>query len=87
MNNPATDRRIGFVGILVENPDQSYHQLNDILHEFAPVIVGRLGLPYKERNLSIISLIVDGTTDDIGAFTGKLGQMPGISVKTGFAKI
>lgn len=87
MNEHAYDRRIGFVGILVENPDQSYHQLNDILHEFASVIVGRLGLPYKERNLSIISLIVDGTTDTIGAFTGKLGQMPGISVKTGFAKI
>ena len=87
MSNPTTDRRIGFVGIIIEKPDQSYNRLNEILHEHAAIIVGRLGLPYRERDLSIISLIVDGTTDDIGAFTGKLGQLPGVSVKTGFAKL
>jgi len=86
MNNPANDRRIGFVGIIIENPEKSYNQLNDILHEHGSIVVGRLGVPYRDRNLSIISLIVDGTTDNIGALTGKLGQVPGISVKTGFAK-
>ena len=87
MNNPTTDRRIGFVGIIIEKPDKSYNRLNEILHEHATIVVGRLGLPYRERDLSIISLIVDGTTDDIGAFTGKLGQLPDVSVKTGFAKL
>ena len=87
MTKPPQDRRIGFVGIIVQNPEQSYHQLNEVLHEHASVIVGRQGIPYRERSLSILSLIVDGTTDDIGALTGKLGQLPGVSVKTGFAKL
>ena len=50
------------------------------------LIIGRLGVPYRERQLSIISLIVDGTTDEIGALTGKLGQLKSVSVKTSFAK-
>jgi len=80
------ERRIGFVGIIVYNREDAYQQLNEILHEFSSIIIGRLGLPYRERNLSIISLIVDGNTDEIGAMTGKIGQLPGVTIKTGFAK-
>ncbi len=87
MSIHSTDRRIGFIGIIISDPENSYHQLNDILHKHAAIIVGRQGIPYRERNLSIISLIVDGSTDDIGALTGKIGQLPNVTVKTGFAKL
>jgi putative iron-only hydrogenase system regulator len=57
-------------------------RVNEILHEHAGIIVGRLGIPYKERKISAIALIVDGTTDQIGAMTGKLGNIPGVKVKS-----
>ena len=50
--------------------------------EHANIIVGRMGIPYHERGLSVISLIVDGTTDEIGALTGKLGNIPSVKVKS-----
>ncbi len=87
MDNHPQERRIGFVGIIINEPKNSYNKLNEILHFYSSIIVGRLGIPYRERNLSIISLIVDGNTDEIGALTGKLGQLPGVTIKTGFAKL
>lgn len=84
--NPALQRRIGVVSIIVYSPDIVYQKLNEILHQYGSLIIGRLGLPYRERHLSIIALIVDGTTDEIGALTGQLGQLENISVKTSFAK-
>lgn len=86
MTDQNKERRIGFVGIIVYDREHAYQKLNDILHEFSSIIIGRLGLPYRERNLSIISLIVDGNTDEIGAMTGKIGQLSGVTIKTGFAK-
>jgi putative iron-only hydrogenase system regulator len=50
------------------------------------MIIGRMGLPYRERNVSVISLIVDGTTDELGALTGKLGNLPKVTVKSALAK-
>lgn len=87
MNPQATHPRIGFVGIIVYKRENAYQNLNDILHKFSSIIVGRLGLPYRERNFSIISLIIEGTTDEIGALTGQLGQLPDVTIKTGFAKL
>jgi putative iron-only hydrogenase system regulator len=81
-----SNQRLGVVAIFVYNRED-FNRLNSILHDYSALIVGRLGLPYRERNLSIISLIVDGTTDEIGAMTGKIGQIPNISVKTAFAKL
>ncbi|NMA52698.1 MAG: CopG family transcriptional regulator, partial [Peptococcaceae bacterium] len=57
-------------------------RINTILSEYGEIVVGRMGVPYRERNLSIISLIVDGSTDEIGAMTGKLGALQGVKVKT-----
>ncbi|HDQ44679.1 MAG TPA: CopG family transcriptional regulator [bacterium] len=82
----TADRRIGIVSIIVYEPDSAYQELNRILHEFGEIIIGRLGLPYRERGLSIIALIVDGTTDEIGAMTGRIGQLASVTVKTSFAK-
>lgn len=80
------EKRIGVVGIIVEKKDY-IARLNAILSEYADNIIGRMGVPYcKARNLSIISLIVQGTTDQIGALTGKLGGLEGISVKTALTK-
>lgn len=81
-----SDRRLGVVAIIIYNPDSTFQRLNEIFHDFGHIIVSRQGLPYRERSLSIISLIVDGNTDEIGSFTGKIGQLPDVSVKTAFAK-
>jgi putative iron-only hydrogenase system regulator len=80
------ERRIGIISIIIYNPSAAYQELNEILHEYGALIIGRLGIPYRERQLSIIALIVDGTTDEIGALTGKLGQLESVTVKTSFAK-
>jgi len=81
------ERRIGVVAIIVYDRDCTHQKINEILHNFGHIIIGRMGVPYRERNLSVISLIVDGTTDDIGAMTGQIGQIPNVTIKTGFAKL
>ena len=80
-----TNKRLGVVGIVVEE-SSSVKEVNDILHRYAHIISGRMGLPYKERNVSVISLIVDGTTDEISALTGSLGKIHGVSVKSALTK-
>ncbi len=84
---PSDERRLGVVAIIVKDREGTYIELNKILHNFADVIVGRLGIPYRERNMSVMALVVDGSTDEIGAMTGKIGQIKGVSVKTAFAKL
>lgn len=86
MTNPQDNRRIGAVTIIVYTPDQSVEKINTILHDYSHLIVGRMGIPYRERGLSVISLIVDGSTDEIGAMTGRIGQIESVTVKSAFAK-
>ncbi|BCS82281.1 TM1266 family iron-only hydrogenase system putative regulator [Anaerocellum diazotrophicum] len=80
------ERRIGVIGIVVENRKEVSDKLNKILSDHGDIIVGRMGIPYKERGLCVISLIVDGTTDEIGALTGKLGSLLGVKVKSALTK-
>lgn len=80
------DKRLGVIGIVVEDLS-SADQLNTALHEYAHLIVGRMGIPYREKGVSVISLIVDGSTDDISALTGKLGRIKNISVKSALTKV
>ncbi|SHK03669.1 putative iron-only hydrogenase system regulator [Geosporobacter subterraneus DSM 17957] len=75
------NKRIGVVAIIVENKD-SVELVNKLLSTYGDIIVGRMGVPYKEKQMSIISIIVDGTTDEIGALTGKLGRLQGVTVKS-----
>lgn len=75
------EKRIGIVGVVIEDLS-SVEKVNDVLHEFASLVIGRMGLPYKEREVSVISLIVDGTNDEISSLTGKLGRISGVSVKS-----
>lgn len=79
------EKRIGVVGIVVEDTDIT-EKINTILHDHANIIVGRMGIPYKERNVNVISLIVDGSTDEIGSLTGKLGKVNGVNVKSALTK-
>lgn len=79
------EKRIGVIGIVIENLENAWN-VNDILHSFAHIIVGRMGIPYKEKNMSVISLIVDGTSDEISAMTGKLGKVQGVNVKSAITK-
>jgi len=85
VRRPAVSKRLGVVGIVVEDLSAA-EEVNSVLHEFARVIVGRMGIPYRERGVSIISIIVDGTGDEISALTGRLGRVNNVSVKTALAK-
>lgn len=80
------DKRIGVVGIVIENKE-NVNKLNAILSEYGENIVGRMGIPYREKGIQVISLIVDGTNDEIGALTGKLGSIKGVNVKSALTKI
>lgn len=77
--------RIALIGIIVENPDIT-DELNRILHENHEYIVGRMGVPYRQRNINIISIVVDASNDVISAMSGKLGLLDGCSVKTVYSK-
>lgn len=78
-------KRIGVIAVVVENLS-SAAAVNAILHEFSDIIVGRMGIPYRERGVSVISIIVDGNNGRISAMTGKIGRIPYVSVKTALAK-
>ncbi|MBE6064380.1 TM1266 family iron-only hydrogenase system putative regulator [Clostridium cochlearium] len=79
------NKRVGVVGIVVEDLDSST-RVNEVLHDYAHIIIGRMGVPYKEREISVISLIVDGTSDEISAMTGKIGKISGVTVKSAITK-
>ena len=75
------ERRIGAVIILISDESQIPH-INSIISAQSDIILGRQGIPLRDRSLSVISLVVEGDTDRIGALTGKLGRLPGVKVKS-----
>lgn len=81
----TTDTRIALIGIVV-NTNSSVDELNRLLSEYAPYIIGRMGVPHREKNISVISVAMDAPNDIISALSGKLGMLPGISTKTIYAK-
>ena len=80
-----TPTRIALIGIVVENSD-SVEQLNSLLSQYGNYIIGRMGIPYREKCLSIISIAMDAPNNVISALSGKIGMLPGISSKTIYAK-
>ncbi len=76
------ENRIGVVAIVVEDRKTAVPRVNEILSEFGQTIIGRIGVPYRERDLNIIAIIVEGTTDQLGALSGKLGMVPGVKSKS-----
>ena len=75
------EKRIALVGIIVEDTN-SVGKVNEILHEYGEHIVGRMGIPYREKSVNVISIVMDSTLDTINSLSGKLGKVSGISVKT-----
>ncbi|MBO5247032.1 MAG: iron-only hydrogenase system regulator [Eubacterium sp.] len=73
--------RVALIGIVVENP-AAVPQMNDILHSYASYIIGRMGIPYEKRGVSVISVAVDAPQQVISALSGKIGRLEGISTKT-----
>ena len=78
------DGKVAIVGIIVEDVD-SVAELNNILHEYAEYIIGRMGIPYKAKHLNIISIAVDASHDIISALAGKIGNLKGVSAKTAYS--
>ncbi|MEF9960717.1 MAG: iron-only hydrogenase system regulator [Niameybacter sp.] len=79
------ETRVGVVGIVIDDLE-SATMVNQILHEFADMIVGRMGIPYREKGICVISVIVDGTVDALSGMTGKLGKVKGVTVKSALTK-
>lgn len=75
------DTRVALIGIVVKN-FSSANEINSILHDYGDYIIGRMGIPYKEKALNIISVAIDAPNDVINTLSGKLGQLDGVSTKT-----
>ena len=75
-------KRIGVIGIVVENREKVASEINDILSEWGDIIIGRMGVPARDLDVSTIALIIEGDSDDIGAMTGKLGNLSGVTLKS-----
>ncbi len=80
------NKRIGFVGIIVEQREQNSPAVNRVLSEAGDLILARVGLPHRGRGVSVITLVIEATTDELGELTGKLGNLEGVSVKSALAK-
>ena len=79
------ETRVAVIGIIIENKDNS-DKVNSVLHEYGDFIIGRMGIPYREKGINIISIAVDAPQTEISALSGKLGRIEGVSVKAAYAK-
>lgn len=75
-------RRIGVIGIVIDDPKQIVERVNSIISSYGHIIIGRMGVPRHDENVGVIALIIEGTTDEVGALTGKLGKIAGVTVKS-----
>lgn len=80
------ETRVALIGIVVENLG-SVERLNRLLHDYGQYIIGRMGIPYEKKGISVISVAVDAPQDAISALTGKLGMIDGITAKTIYSKL
>ena len=80
------ENRVAVMSIIVEDP-RSVERLNAILHEYGDFIIGRMGIPYRKRNISIISIALDAPQNTLSALAEKIGALSGISVKTAYSGV
>ncbi|MGN0588172.1 MAG: TM1266 family iron-only hydrogenase system putative regulator [Ruminiclostridium sp.] len=80
------ETRVALIGIIVEK-ESSVEELNSLLHTYGKYIVGRMGIPYRKKNINIISVAIDAPQDVISAITGRIGKIDGISVKTAYSNV
>ena len=80
------ETRVAVMGIIVEDIS-SVEELNSLLHSYGKYIIGRMGLPYREKSINILSIAIDAPQDEISALSGKIGRLKGISVKTAYSNV
>lgn len=80
------NKRLGFIGIIIEQRENNAEKVNSLLTEFGDIIVARQGVPYKERGCNVVTIVVDTDTDTLGKLSGKLGNINGVSVKSALSK-
>ena len=80
------ETRIAVIAVIIENLDAS-EALNQLLHEYGEYIIGRMGVPYRQKNVSIMSIMLDAPQNAISALAGKIGMLPGVSSKTLYSKV
>ena len=80
------DTRVAVISIIVENPEV-ISKLNELLHEAGNYIIGRMGIPYREKGINIISIAIDAPQDIISSLSGKIGRLKGVSAKTAYSNI
>lgn len=80
------ETRVAIIGIIVQDED-SVEVLNNVLHEYGKYIIGRMGIPYRDKSISIISIAVDAPQDIISALSGKIGKLHGVSAKTAYSNV
>lgn len=80
------ETRVAVMSIIVEN-GETVDKLNSILHDYGEYIIGRMGIPYRQRNINIISIAIDAPQNTISALSGKIGKLDGVSVKTAFSGV
>ena len=78
--------RVAVMSVIVEN-SESVEKLNNLLHESGEYIIGRMGIPYRKRGINIISIALDAPQDVISALSGKIGNLPGVSVKSAYSAV
>lgn len=78
--------RVAIMGIIVEDTG-SAEAINELLHEYGRFVVGRMGIPYRNRGVSVISVVLDAPQDEISALAGKVGALAGVSVKTLYSNV
>ena len=79
------EKRIAVVAIVIDE-QEAVTEVNTVLHEYSSIVIGRMGIPYKERGISLISVAVDASPDVISSLTGRLGMVGGVSVKAAISK-
>lgn len=80
------ETRVAVMSIIVEK-GETVEQLNSILHDYGEFIIGRMGIPYRQRNINIISIAIDAPQNTISGLSGKIGKLDGVSVKTAFSGV
>ena len=80
------DKRVAVISIIVED-EASAENINRILHTYRQYVIGRMGIPYREKGINIISVAVDAPETEITALSGKIGRLPGVSTKTAYSRI
>ena len=78
---PIMEKKLGIIGIVVEDLTKA-DEVNAVIHEYNDLIVARMGIPYKDRGVSVISLLIDGDTDAMNALTGQIGRIENVTAKS-----